>query len=1004
MSTKDANMHHEYFERVDEAIDKYGKRTVVLMQVGAFFEVYGYSNIDCDENENESKSNIDDFSSICGLNISNKTVFNLKEHNTNNIVQKRIMMAGFRDFTLDRYLTKLTDSNFTVVVYIQEKDGKKIIRKLDKIYSPGTYLSCETENVPALTNNIMCVWLEKFKSRNNKSSNIDMLVCGLSVIDIFTGEVFMFQYETTQELTITNFDNLERFVSTYMPKEILVIHEYNQEELSKILQYSNVNTQNIHSFNMGEKNVETCKKQTYIKEILSNVYNTTAYEMCNDFQEYVVSTQSLCYLFDFIQQHNNSLIKNIQMPRFNNSSSNVILANHTMSQLNIIDDNSLDSKNSGHLSSVVKFLNKCNTPMGKRLFQNQITTPTTDTEWLNREYDMIETMSLNNRNIIEYRKIMSKIKDMDKISRQLVISALYPSTLFVYYQSIFHSINLFDQLDGDQFYHYICPNETNPTKKIILDKFETIKEFMDQHFILSTCKHTQSMINFESSIIQPGINIELDNLILEYDTSQESLRLIIQYLNDLLGNFEKSNIEYVKLHETEKSASILQMTTKRSTVFKKMKEQGLIKNEIVILENGFELPLYELQFNKSTGTNVELKLEVITELAKKIHNYKFSLNEVIANVYIVLLKKLLDQHMDNIIFLSKTIAKVDVLMTKTYMAVEYRYCKPEILLDQPKAFVDAKELRHCLIEQIQENELYVDNDIAIGNTGVNGILLYGTNSVGKTSLIRALGIAVIMAQCGMYVPSTKFQYKPYSAIFSRIVGNDNLFKGLSTFSVEMSELRTILNLSDSNSLVLGDELCSGTETESALSIFVSGLEHLDRMKSSFIFATHFHEVVSYSEIKCMQNLRLKHLEVVYDNEQDCLIYDRKLKDGSGPRIYGLEVCKSLHMNIDFINNAFKIRAKYFNSSPSFLNSNNTRYNAKKIRGVCEICKERPGSEIHHLQFQEQADEKGFIGNFHKNHKANLVSICEICHNNEHNNQKGSSVGLKKKTTKGIQLY
>ena len=55
MSTKDANMHHEYFERVDEAIDKYGKRTVVLMQVGAFFEVYGYSNIDCDENENESK-------------------------------------------------------------------------------------------------------------------------------------------------------------------------------------------------------------------------------------------------------------------------------------------------------------------------------------------------------------------------------------------------------------------------------------------------------------------------------------------------------------------------------------------------------------------------------------------------------------------------------------------------------------------------------------------------------------------------------------------------------------------------------------------------------------------------------------------------------------------------------------------------------------------------------------------------------------------------------------
>ena len=1002
MSSKDANMHHEYFERVDEAICKYGTRTIVLMQVGAFFEVYGYN--DLDGGENESKSDIDEFCKVCGLNISNKTSFNVKENSTNNSVKKRIMMAGFRDFTLDRYLTKLTDSNFTVVVYVQEKDGKKTTRKLDQVYSPGTYLSCDTETVPALSNNIMCIWLEKFKNVRNNTSKRDILVCGLSVVNIFTGEVYMFQYETTRELTITNFDNLERFVSTYMPKEILIVHDYTKEDLSKIVQYSNINTQNIHSFNMDEKVVINCKKQTYIKEILTNVYNTQVYETCSDFQEYVISTQSLCYLFDFIQQHNSRLIKNIQLPRFNNSSYNVILANHTMSQLNIIDDNTIDCKNSGHLSSVVKFLNKCNTSMGKRLFQNQITTPTTDIDWLNGEYNMIDNMIVNKVDITEYRKIMSKIKDMDKISRQLVISALYPSTLFIYYQSILHSINLFEQLNHEPFYDYLCLNDAAENKSYLLDKFERVKDFMEKNFILTICKQTHSMINFDNSIIQPGINDNLDKMIYKYNRSQESLRLIIEYLNNLFQKFEESSIEYVKLHETEKSASILQMTSKRSTLFEKMKQQNLIKNEIVILKNGFELPLYDLYFIKSTSTNVELKLDVITDVCKTIHTYKSSLNQVIADVYIVLLKNFEDEHMNDIIFLSKIIAKADVLMAKTYSAIEYRYCKPEIMVDKEKSFVNAKELRHCLIEQIQDNEIYVANDIELGINSLNGILLYGTNAVGKTSLIRALGVSVIMAQCGMYVPSTRFQYKPYTAIFSRIVGNDNLFKGLSTFAVEMSELRTILTLSDENSLVLGDELCSGTETESALSIFVSGLEYLDNKKSSFIFATHFHEIVNYSEIISMNNLHLKHLEVVYDSEQDCLIYDRKLKEGSGPRIYGLEVCKSLHMDKDFINNAFKIRAKYFNLTSSFLNSDKTRYNASKIKGMCEICKERPGSEIHHLQYQERADEDGFIGNFHKNHKANLISICEICHNKEHDKNENSSVVLKKKTTKGIQLY
>ena len=83
--------------------------------------------------------------------------------------------------------------------------------------------------------------------------------------------------------------------------------------------------------------------------------------------------------------------------------------------------------------------------------------------------------------------------------------------------------------------------------------------------------------------------------------------------------------------------------------------------------------------------------------------------------------------------------------------------------------------------------------------------------MGKSSFIKAIGIAIIVAQAGFYVPCQEFIYFPYKNIFTRILGNDNLFKGLSSFAVEMLELKTILNMADKDSLVLGDELCSGTK-------------------------------------------------------------------------------------------------------------------------------------------------------------------------------------------------
>jgi DNA mismatch repair protein MutS len=296
----------------------------------------------------------------------------------------------------------------------------------------------------------------------------------------------------------------------------------------------------------------------------------------------------------------------------------------------------------------------------------------------------------------------------------------------------------------------------------------------------------------------------------------------------------------------------------------------------------------------------------------------------------------------------------------------------------------------------------VANDIVLGDGNLDGVLLYGTNAVGKTSFIRALGISVIMAQSGLYVPASSYKYKPYNCIFTRILGNDNLFKGLSTFAVEMSELRTILRMADKNSLVLGDELCSGTESTSAISIFVAGMQMLHKKQSSFIFATHLHEIVDYEEIQEMKSVGIRHMSVIYDREMDVLIYDRKLKHGPGNNMYGLEVCKSLSLPDEFLNMANEIRMKYHPKSQSLLDHTTSHFNAKHIKGMCQKCGKDMASEVHHLQHQKNANDKGIIKQedghvFHKNHPANLLSVCEKCHDELHHSGKQHKVV---KTTKG----
>ena len=241
---------------------------------------------------------------------------------------------------------------------------------------------------------------------------------------------------------------------------------------------------------------------------------------------------------------------------------------------------------------------------------------------------------------------------------------------------------------------------------------------------------------------------------------------------------------------------------------------------------------------------------------------------------------------------------------------------------------------------------------------------------------------------------------PYKKIFSRIPGGDNIFKGHSTFIGEMNEIRNILKSADDNTLIIGDELCSGTETDSAISIVASGIHHLINKKSSFIFATHLHEISEMERINKIKTLNIYHLSVKYKEEDNSIIFDRKLKEGSGESIYGLEVCRSLDLDKDFLNTANQIRQEILGTD-ILVRNKKSKYNSKLIIDKCQICNKNNATETHHIKQQKDADENGFIDHFHKNKKFNLIVLCEECHDKLHNGELDINLTEAKLTTNGI---
>ena len=1019
---------NQYLSLVEKYTAIYGERTLVLMQVGSFFECYALIGRDGDY----YGSRIRDFADINEMAISKKNVC---------VSGKSVVMAGFGLAQLEKYVKRLQEHGYTIVVYTQDTQTKNTTRSLSCIYSPGTFFSNETAvDDTQLSNNTTCIWIH-YSAKNTAVK--EMITIGIANIDIYTGRSSLNEFSNEYYHNPTTYDELERFISIYRPTETIIVSNLSREKIDNIIQFTNIQSNLIHIIEINDKENKNelyqeainCERQIYQREILDKFFKGTGVididnSILDNYFNYSIANQSYCFLLEFVYKHNPNLVKNIQAPYIENVEDRLVLANHSLKQLNIISD----SRYSGKLASVATLLNNCVTTMGRRRFNHILVNPITDKNILNKTYAITEYFLEKNMwdNI---RSHLTNIKDFEKIKRKLVMNKITPRDFHNLYQNLSVLQDVDKGLSKDKEF---CKYIKNFTKTAFRDASKTIIDYIDSKFDIEKCKTIDDITNDRLGnynvdnliFIKRGISADLDERTKKCIDSREVLEAIRLWMSSCVEEYEKSSKatrtnEFIKIHETPKSDPLIIGTKRRVNILKTVIERFKIENhgkqtikytsQYSGEEEEYLLELGDIEYVPHGGNkaNMIIKSNQLDKLCHLIETSKDSLVSEILLTYnnvIDNFNKLIEDKGANTNILDDVInytAECDLIQSRCYIANRYNYCKPVIDL-QEKSYVRFTKIRHPLIEQLNQHELYVTNDYCIGYGGdcsenvPDGILLYGTNAVGKTSFIKSIGIAIVMAQAGLYVPCETFQYSPYNYIFTRILGNDNIFKGLSTFAVEMSELRTILRMCDKNSLVLGDELCSGTESTSALSIFAAGIEHLHKINASFIFATHFHEVANYKEIKDLDRLRLCHMSVVFDRERRTLVYDRKLREGPGENMYGLEVCKSLDLPYSFLDRAHELRIKYSGDpTTQILQSKTSRYNSDKLRGPCEICNERPSTEVHHLQFQKNADKRGVIrGEFNKDHKANLINICNECHDRIH--KKGSEHRVKR-TTDGYQI-
>lgn len=373
----------------------------------------------------------------------------------------------------------------------------------------------------------------------------------------------------------------------------------------------------------------------------------------------------------------------------------------------------------------------------------------------------------------------------------------------------------------------------------------------------------------EGGFIQRGFHTTLDELIELSENSQKTIRNLEAQERELTG------ISSLKIRYNNVFGFYIEVTNTHKDKVPKERYQ-----------------------RKQTLTNAERYVsEELSEIEKKVITAKTKRSDLELEI----LKDLRDQvfrHMSSFVRLARACNQLDGISSLAWLALEESYVRPEMSENTGFAL---QGCRHPVVEQLSPTS-FIANDIDLKPEQC--LLLTGPNMAGKSTLMRQVALASIMAQMGSFVPAGKAQLPLLDKIFTRIGASDHLSEGLSTFMVEMQETAEMLKEATPRTLVVLDEVGRGTSTYDGMSLAQAILEHfLGHLKPYTLFATHYHEL---TEIESRFEGRLLNKHMAIHEDKGEILFRYHLSDGPAHKSYGIQVARLAGLPKDVVNHAQKI--------------------------------------------------------------------------------------------------
>jgi DNA mismatch repair protein MutS len=922
-------MYEEYGSFYKQYYEKYGPKTAIFLMVGSFYELYDV----LDKDTGETLYNIKEVTDFLGIQLTPKKDLPASYGSVDGKPpSKQGLFAGFPDYALHKHAARLTTAGWTVVVIDQVKDkaGKVIKRVPTRILSPSTHVEAmSASETPYLT--ALFFQLPAF---------------GVATLDLTTGQTMTYSGTVQGHTDVWTADDLCQQLTLFQPKELHVFYMDSVQESHVRRLLTN---QTIPIFMKPLKTLGSFTNHVANAEYLRRIYSIKSmlppYEYLGLGTAFGVGTASavpnpnpntsltaLLLLLQIVEEHIPSALHSFQRNSPWIPNQNLLCGNHALQQL--------------QMDAVVNLFSPCITSMGKRSLHHRLLRPLTQASMIDRRLTEVGTLMDADPDILKLMKTQFRfIGDLPRIHRKVLLATVTPQEFVILGQSYLAVETLLTKVSILEPPPYLLEQ---------LNLYTTVfNEHIDLEKAIQASQDLTPYTDSRAITIERQIKTVLDSL--------EQHRLQISQTAGL-------SVDVLKLEEREKEPFGIRLSSSTLAVLKTLINKLPKGTTFQTLKSGGWMDTPAL--NTHNQQLIKLREQLVQTSRDIILSTCSSISDAGKSVWTDV---------------EEWIAHLDCTFAIARTAKERGFTRPIVDMDKGDAYLNIEAIRHPLVENTGTRVPYVKHDVALGHDS-RSWLVYGMNASGKSTLMKATGIAVLLAQAGSYVPAKAMTVRPFQAIYTRILNQDNLFAGLSSFAVEMSELRDILRAADQNTLILGDELCSGTESVSAMALVAAGIEWLSKKRSKFIFATHLHDLPTILKPETI-GLKIWHLHVEYDPVTKTLVYDRTLMPGSGSTLYGLEVAKAMDLPTEFLESATALRHKLVGSVPQHL-AKGSIWNAAVTRRTCEVC----GSintkdlEVHHIRPRADATDGILSDGTPMNHPSNLIVLCEACHDKEHGSE------------------